>query len=90
MWQKESSNLQSIFFDLFNGFFSTFGMTDTTQTAAMTESSQTAGIPVSDSSVHPPRVPHTHTSPAITHMLKNLPLISVLQMNKDIEVKNAE
>ena len=56
----------------------------------MTESSQTVATPVIDSSVPPPRVPRTHTSLAITQMLKNLPLLSILQMNKEIEEKNAE
>ena len=69
-------------------------MTDTSQTApsmaTTTESSQTAATPVSDSFATPPRVPRTHTSPAIIQMLKNLPLISILQMNKEIEEKNAE
>jgi len=50
------------------------------------ESSQTLATPVTDSS----RVPRTHTLPAITQMLKNLPLLSILQMNKEIEEKNAE
>ena len=69
-------------------------MTDTSQTApsmaTTTESSQTATTSVSDSFATPPCVPRTHTSPAIIQMLKNLPLISILQMNKEIEKKNAE
>jgi hypothetical protein len=64
--------------------------TENSQTAATTESSQTVATPISDSSALPPRVPRTHKSPAIAQMLKNLPLISILQMNKDIEEKNAE
>jgi len=55
-------------------------------TETSNESSQTLAMPVTDSS----RVPRTHTSPAITQMLKNLPLLSILQMNKEIEEKNAE
>jgi len=65
-------------------------MTDLSQTASTTESSQTASTPVSDSIPTPPHIPHTHTSPAIIQMLKNLPLLSILQMNKDIEEKNAK
>lgn len=75
-------------------------MTDSSQisqTAATAESSQTAATPVSqmaatpvsDSFAAPPRVPRTHTSPAIVEMLKNLPLLSILQMNTEIEEKNA-
>jgi hypothetical protein len=63
----------------------------TSQTAATPASempatpvSQTAATPVPDA-----RVPRTHTSPAIIQMLKNLPLVSILQMNKEIEEKNA-
>jgi len=53
---------------------------------SLTESSQTLAMPITDSSC----VPHTHTSPAIIQMLKNLPLLSILQMNKEIEEKNAK
>jgi hypothetical protein len=38
----------------------------------------------------PPHVPHTHTNPAIIQVLKFLPLISILQKNKEIETKNTE
>ncbi|KAF8958810.1 hypothetical protein BDZ97DRAFT_1840797, partial [Flammula alnicola] len=38
----------------------------------------------------PPRLPHTHTNPTVIQLLKNLPLISKLQKNKEIETKNAE
>jgi len=55
-------------------------------TETSNESSQSLATPVTDSS----RVPCTHTLPAITQMLKNLPLLSILQMNKEIEEKNAE
>jgi len=51
--------------------------------------SQMAATPVSDSFATPPCVPHTHTSLTIIKMLKNLPLLSILQMNKEIEDKNA-
>lgn len=50
--------------------------------------SQIAATPISDSFTTPPRIPHTHTSLAIVQMLKNLPLVSILQMNKEIEEKN--
>ena len=67
-------------------------MTDSSQisqTAATAESSQTAATPVSqmaatlvsDSFPAPSHVPHTRTSLAIVEMLKNLPLVSILQMN---------
>jgi hypothetical protein len=70
--------------------------TATTSTESSTGSSQTAATPqtvvtpVSDSFTAIPRVPRTHTSSAIIQMLKNLPLISILQMNKEIEEENAE
>ena len=75
-------------------------MTDSSQisqTAATAESSQTAATPVSQMAATPisnpfaapPRVPRTHTSLAIVQMLKNLPLVSILQMNTEIEKKNA-
>jgi hypothetical protein len=38
----------------------------------------------------PPRVPRTHINPAVIQVLKSLPLISILQKNKEIESKNAE
>src|SRR6266567_4186978 len=38
----------------------------------------------------PPRAPRTHTNPTIIQLLKSLPLISVLQKNKEIETQNAE
>src|SRR6266567_8404712 len=38
----------------------------------------------------PPRAPRTHTNPTIIQLLKALPLISVLQKNKEIETQNAE
>ena len=64
--------------------------------AATAESSQMASTPVPQMPATPlsnsfptsPCVPHTHTSPAIIQMLKNLPLVSILQMNKEIEDKN--
>ncbi|EDR06552.1 uncharacterized protein LACBIDRAFT_300090 [Laccaria bicolor S238N-H82] len=62
----------------------------TTSTESSTGSSQTVATPVSDSFTAIPRVPHTHTSSAIIQMLKNLLLISILQMNKEIEEENAE
>ena len=72
----------------------TFAMTDTSQMApqmaASTESSQTIATLISDSFAAPPCVPCTHTTLAVIQMLKNLPLISILQMNKEIEEKNAE
>jgi len=55
-------------------------------TETSNESSQTLAMPVTNSSC----VPRTHTLPTITQMLKNLPLLSILQMNKEIEEKNAE
>ena len=66
-------------------------MTDSLQISqtATAESSQMAATPVSDFFAAPPCVPHTHTSPTIIKMLKNLPLVSILQMNKEIEDKNA-
>jgi len=62
------------------------------QTLATAGSSQTATTPPPQTVATPdssPRVPRTHISPAITKMLKSLPLVSVLQMNKEIEDKNA-
>ena len=35
-----------------------------------------------------PRVPRTHTSPAIIQLLKNLSLPNILQRNKKIEAEN--
>ena len=35
-----------------------------------------------------PRTPHTHTSPAIIQLLKNLSLPNILQKNKKIEAEN--
>ena len=35
-----------------------------------------------------PRVPRTHTSPAIIQLLKNLSLPNILQKNKKIEAEN--
>ncbi|KAF8815053.1 hypothetical protein BYT27DRAFT_7080989 [Phlegmacium glaucopus] len=37
-----------------------------------------------------PRVPRTHANAAVIQVLKNLPLISILQKNKEIENQNAE
>ena len=62
--------------------------TPVSQTPA-TPLAQTAATPLPDSFVASPRVPRTHTSPAIIKMLKNLPLVSILHMNKEIEDKNA-
>jgi hypothetical protein len=87
---KKSLLILTQIFEFSNRFFSTFRMTDPSQIVASNESSQMAATPVSDSFPVPPCVPRTHTSPAIIQMLKNLPLISILQMNKDIEIKNAE
>ena len=89
--------------NFFNGFSSTSAMNDTpetSQTLATAGSSQTAATPVSQTATTPPsqtvatpdsspHVPCTHTSPAVIKMLKSLPLVSVLQMNKEIEDKNA-
>jgi len=75
-WKRVISLFNQIF-----RFISTFAMTET-----LNESSQTLATPVTDSS----HVPCTHTLPAITQMLKNLPLLSILQMNKGIEEKNVE
>ena len=62
--------------------------TPVSQTPAM-PLAQMAATPLSDSFVASPCVPCTHTSPAIIKILKNLPLISILHMNKEIEHKNA-
>ncbi|EDR14476.1 uncharacterized protein LACBIDRAFT_321570 [Laccaria bicolor S238N-H82] len=73
---------------------------ETSQTLATAGSSQTAATPLSQTAAtppsqtvatpdSPPRIPRTHTSPAIIKMLKTLPLVSILQMNKEIEEKNA-
>lgn len=73
-------------------------MADSSQISQMTataKSSWTAATPVSqmaaaslsNSFLTSPHVPHTHTSLAIIQMLKNLPLVSILQMNKEIEDK---
>ena len=61
--------------------------TPVSQTPAM-PLAQTVATPLSNSFVASPRIPHTHTSLAIIKMLKNLPLISILHMNKEIEDKN--
>ena len=84
---------QQIFFQSWQ-LILTFAMTDTSQMApqmaASTERSQIVATLISDSFAAPPCVPCTHTTLAVIQMLKNLPLISILQMNKEIEEKNAE
>ena len=93
-WHSKGSPHSSAKLFLILATSSTFAMTDTSPTApqmaASTESSETVATPISDSSAAPPCVPRTHTTLAVTQMLKNLPLISILQMNKEIEEKNAE
>ena len=44
---------------------------------------------MTDSTVTPqPRIPHTHTSPAIIQLLKSISLPNILQKNKKIEADN--
>lgn len=39
--------------------------------------------------VPPPHVCRTHTTAVVMNLLKSLPLISILQRNKEIEAQNA-
>jgi hypothetical protein len=51
---------------------------------------QPTGILLTQTDPLLPRVPRTHRNPAVNHILKSLPLISILQKNKEIEATNAE
>jgi len=71
--QLPSKNFKNVFLKPFAKFSISLTMTNT----------------MTDSAVTPqPHVPHTHTSPAIIQLLKNLSLPNVLQRNKKIEAGN--